>query len=87
MPSLIPFALSLSKGARGRARRQGFDKLSPNGKQRVAQALSEGMPSLTPFALSLSKGARAQARRRGFDKLSPNGKRGSARIEESLRAA
>jgi hypothetical protein len=84
----MPFALSLSKGARARARRQGFDRLSPNGKQRFARARSDGLPplmpfalspskgrlSLMPFALSLSKGARARAGCQGFDKLSPNGK-------------
>jgi hypothetical protein len=40
---LIPFALSLSKGASTKVFQQGFDRLSPNGKK--------------PFALSLSKGA------------------------------
>jgi hypothetical protein len=70
----MPFALSLSKGARARTHRQGFDKLSPNGKQRFARGLSKGRPSLMPFALSLSKDARARTHRQGFDKLSPNGK-------------
>ncbi len=72
----IPFALSLPNGGSTKVLQQGFDRLSPNGKDAVRSEPNGKKPfalSLPPFALSLSKGASAKVIPKGFDRLSPNG--------------